>query len=322
MTDEALPEVVAVLPVTDLLRSVAWYQAVGFEALWVYEDDGYAILRLGGSELHLAHNPDMGPLSFSGCYLRVDDADEVHRRWAAAGAHIVHPPVDQPYRIREFAADDPDHNLWRVGANIGGPAGALDGEGWPAEGSPAEAPRDGSVGTGEDDWLTIVAGGTCAGCGLRATEARRETLGGLLVDEANRLGRVLTTADDTVVRTRPAPDRWSAMEYGAHVRDALAVLTERVVRALREDEPDLGWWDQDAAIADGWANDEEAASVADDVVRNATHLRDVLAEVGDDDWERGATRRGERFTVELLARYALHEVVHHRVDAAASIAGG
>jgi uncharacterized glyoxalase superfamily protein PhnB len=45
----------------------------------------------------------------------VDDPDAVHDRAKAAGATIVMDLVDQPYGSREFAAEDPEGNIWSFG---------------------------------------------------------------------------------------------------------------------------------------------------------------------------------------------------------------
>jgi hypothetical protein len=117
------------------------------------------------------------------------------------------------------------------------------------------------------------------------------------------------------------PRTWSALEYGVHVRDVLNVFSERIVRTLAEHEPELGWWDHEAAIDDGMANESDVGAVVDDLGRNASKLSEALRLVDEDDWPRGATRiPAERFTIELMARFALHEVVHHRADAERSLA--
>ncbi|WP_214367625.1 VOC family protein [Pseudonocardia sp. H11422] len=48
-------------------------------------------------------------------YLAVDDPDAHHDRAAAAGAEIVYGLVDQPYGSREYAARDPEGNVWSFG---------------------------------------------------------------------------------------------------------------------------------------------------------------------------------------------------------------
>lgn len=310
MSEHPLPVAVPVLPVADLERAIAWYVRLGFAEIARYPH--YALLHLDGAEVHLVASP-VAPTpaeSASGCYLRVADADAVHASWMALGAREVQHLVDQPYGIREFATEDLDGNLWRVGSPIVAGAAA----------EPGTAPSDGSVGTTDEWWHGIVSSGTCAGCGLRAGEPPAASLAGLIRDAAHRFGALLAEADDDAVRTRPAPGTWSALEYGAHVRDTLGVFTERIVRTRQEDEPELGWWDHEAAIAEGFTNELEAALVVDDLAEHAARLAAVLDSVPPDAWDRAATRRGtERFTIELMARFTLHEVVHHRVDAERSL---
>ncbi len=48
-------------------------------------------------------------------YLAVDDVDAHHDRAVAAGAEIIHQLTDQPYGSREYAARDPEGNVWSFG---------------------------------------------------------------------------------------------------------------------------------------------------------------------------------------------------------------
>ncbi len=331
---------VPVLPVSDLVRSVAWYERLGFRVRAFF--DGYAILGLDGAELHLNEVHDVPPATetFAGAYLRVADADAVHAHWAAMGAPTIAAPEDQPYGIREFATEDLDGNLWRIGAVIaGGPADEYlpqDAPGTAPGPSPQvsldppaepERPRDevradGGAGASEEPWYALVAEGhTCAGCGLRNGELAARAIGAQVRDEVHPFGELLAAAADDDVRQRPTPTTWSALEYGVHVRDSLSVFAERIIRTLAEHDPQLGWWDHEAAIADGMANESDVGAVVDDLQRNAAKLSEALRLVSDDDWDRPAIRRsGERMTIELLARFSLHEVVHHRADAEAALA--
>ena len=112
---------VPVLPVSDLARATAWYQRLGFEL--IAEHPGYAIVELDGAELHLNEFDDLpGPQqTWSGAYLHVADADDLFARWTALGARAIAPPADQPYGLREFATEDLDGNLWRVGSPLVSP---------------------------------------------------------------------------------------------------------------------------------------------------------------------------------------------------------
>jgi hypothetical protein len=368
VAEEAPNSAAPVLPVSDLMRSVAWYERLGFEVGGLWPEDQYAILLFDGVELHLAENPEIaGTLSMSGVYVHVPDADAVHARWMAMGIREVAPLEDKPYRIREFATEDLDGSLWRIGSNIGPPvdpaaSAASAGSAAPADDAfdPADhasswaddfaaaaeldetvavpslppaseppavadagdAPTDGSPGTHDSAWYALVTESRrCAGCGLQNGELPSRALGAEIRDVVHAFGDLLRIADDEQVRIRPAPSTWSALEYGVHVRDVLNVFAERIMRALREFDPDLPWWDHEADIADGMANESDRDAVADDLGRNASVLSQVLREVSDDDWERPARRAGtERFTIDTMARFALHEAVHHRVDAERALA--
>ena len=48
-------------------------------------------------------------------YVVVDDPDSLHARAKEAGAEIVMEPTDQDYGSRDFAAHDPEGNLWSFG---------------------------------------------------------------------------------------------------------------------------------------------------------------------------------------------------------------
>lgn len=316
-------ELVAVLPSADLDRAEVWYGRLGFSVVASYPD--YRILEAGDVHLHLRREDDADPTrSASGVYLYLPSPEalqQVHAGWEAAGARIVAAPEVQPYGLLEFATEDPDGNLWRVGAPteaVGDDATVASDDTAPAS-VPDIASTDG-VDQAEPDWFAVVVSGHCEHCGTTPSEGPASSVGSRIRDEAYRWTTLLRPADDDVVRRRPGPRTWSALEYGAHVRDVLAVFSDRLLRMLAETEPELGWWDHEAAIEDGWANESDREAVADDLMANADRLATILAGVSGDQWERGGTRRdGERFTVELLVRFALHEVAHHRLDAERSL---
>ncbi len=314
-------ELVAVLPTADLDRAELWYGRLGFELDATYPD--YRVLRAGDTHLHLRLQHDADPArSESGVYLfvaSVDDLRRLHANWSAAGARILAEPADQPYGLVEFASEDPDGNLWRFGAPVGDPVAAASAE-VHGGGQRDAADVEPATAAGEPDWFAVVSSGHCEECGHTMGEGAASSLGSRLRDEAHRWSAVLRPADDHLVRRRPAPAVWSALEYGAHVRDVMAIFTDRILRTMTESEPELGWWDHEAAIDDGFANESDRHAVGDDLDENAARLAEVLSRVSGDQWERAATRRDhERFTVELMARFALHEVVHHRRDAERSL---
>jgi len=109
-----------VLPVADLPRALAHYEALGFD-VESFPDGGYGFAERGAVNLHLARVDDLDPATTtSACYLYVTDADALHQEWSAAGVggRLI-PPTDTDYGLREGAHVDPDGNLLRYGSSLG-----------------------------------------------------------------------------------------------------------------------------------------------------------------------------------------------------------
>lgn len=175
----------------------------------------------------------------------------------------------------------------------------------------------------ERDWFRVVAEERCDECGMRASDFARAELGPAILGESLQWGDLLARSGGVEgCRERPSALAWSALEYGAHVRDVLALFGRRVAQAKVEHEPEFGWWDHEAAALDEGYNDQDPATVVLALRTNAEQLVAELAHLDDAGWQRAGTRRrGERFTVEGLARFALHEAHHHRIDAETLLTG-
>ena len=95
--------------------------AFGFERHHITEnDDGtvaHAELTYGSGLVMLgtARGDDRFATGRAVIYVVVDDPDGVHDRAHAAGAAIIQELTDQDYGSREFAAEDPEGNVWSFG---------------------------------------------------------------------------------------------------------------------------------------------------------------------------------------------------------------
>jgi hypothetical protein len=170
------------------------------------------------------------------------------------------------------------------------------------------------------DWYAVVTGGgACPDCGLDTSAVARADLGPSLLAEARSWEDDLAdlAGDEAALRRRPDPVTWSALEYACHVADVLRVFAERVQRCRTEDEPDLGWWDHEATAVDDRYNERPVPEVRARIADGAVDLALALPRLDDPaSWQRAGTRRGtERFTIDAIARFALHESAHHRLDA-------
>lgn len=163
------------------------------------------------------------------------------------------------------------------------------------------------------DWTWVLAR-PCPECGYDAAAITGRDVAGLLRDEVAGW-RTALAGSPAAVRGRPSPRTWSVLEYGAHVRDVCRIADGRFGLMLAEDDARFADWDQDAAAtADSYAT-QDPARVSDELAAAAGALADLLDGVGPDGWSRtGLRSNGSAFTVDTLARYVLHDVVHHGHD--------
>ena len=162
------------------------------------------------------------------------------------------------------------------------------------------------------DW-TWVLRQPCPECGLDTQSFGCEQVGTMIRANAAAWQRLLTGPGD--IGQRPSPGKWSALEYGCHVRDVLRLYDQRLTLMLTGDGPEFPNWDQDAtAVADRYAEQDPAA-----LARELAAAADVIAAHFDNltpsQWRlTGSRSDGAHFTVESFARYFIHDPVHHLYD--------
>ncbi len=119
---------------------------------------------------------------------------------------------------------------------------------------------------------------------------------------------------DALVRERPAPEVWSALEYAAHVRDVFDNYDRWIGQCLAEDMPVMEGPPPDELATERRYNEDDPEAVTDALAVNAERLATTLEAVPDDGWDRAGIRRGEERSVRLMARRAVHEGSHHLLD--------
>ena len=105
------------LPVTDIDRSVAYYQeALGFRLAWRTADGSLAAVASGEIEMLLLvpWTGDSPPPPQS-AYVYVEDPDALCAEYGQAGADIVDPVASRPYGMRDFVVRDPDGHRFTLG---------------------------------------------------------------------------------------------------------------------------------------------------------------------------------------------------------------
>ena len=161
------------------------------------------------------------------------------------------------------------------------------------------------------DW-TWVLQRPCPECGLDTRAFPRESVAGMLRANADAWPAVLAAPG---AATRTDPGKWSALEYGCHVRDVCRLYNRRLVLMLTREDPLFPNWDQDeTAVADKYA-DQDPAQVAGELRAAAGALAERFIRVCGEDWQRTGRRSdGADFTIETFARYFIHDPVHHLYD--------
>jgi hypothetical protein len=164
------------------------------------------------------------------------------------------------------------------------------------------------------DW-TWVLGTRCPDCGYEAENVAPEAVAGLLEGYAATWEDVLGLP---AVRERPAPDVWSPLEYGCHIRDVCRIFDERLRLMLTQDNPLFPNWDQDeTAIADRYGEQDPAVVTAELRAAAGTLAADFTSVRGVQ-WDRDCRRSdGAQFTIATFSRYFLHDIVHHLHDVGA-----
>lgn len=161
------------------------------------------------------------------------------------------------------------------------------------------------------DW-TWVLETPCPDCGFVAREVDVARVGDAVRANAALWPVVLAGPD---ARRRPDPSTWSPTEYAAHVRDVHRVFTERVRSMRAEDAPDFANWDQDATAVAERYDLADPAAVGPELVEAAGVVAALYDDLDPNELGRtGRRSNGSVFTLDTLARYHLHDLVHHVWD--------
>ena len=167
------------------------------------------------------------------------------------------------------------------------------------------------------NWTWVLAQ-SCTECGYDSAAPARSELGGLIRANAASWRSLLGRGDLVSQRPPTQPGQgpiWSALEYGAHVRDVYKVMGERLKLLLTKSNPTFSDWDQDRTAVEERYSEQDPKQVAYDLARNAGRVADMVDRVRDNQWDRAGSRSdGDTFTVESLIRYLLHDVTHHVAD--------
>lgn len=157
---------------------------------------------------------------------------------------------------------------------------------------------------------------TCDDCGFAWVQVGRDEIAPRAVAAAQRIASVITdNADRSLIR--PSSERWSGLEYAAHVRDVFLTIRDRLVIGLVEDEPGFKPMYRDERISLGlYATDtvEEVSVELEAAAKMLVRLFEAIDRQQLDRIVRYGFPDPMRRTLLWMAQQAVHESEHHLAD--------
>jgi hypothetical protein len=161
----------------------------------------------------------------------------------------------------------------------------------------------------------------CEVCGFAWEAVGRDEIGPRVRAGTAEIAAAIV-ADPQRSAVRPTPQRWSATQYAAHVRDVLLTLRDRLVIGIVEDEPSFTPMYRDERVELGLYDVDTAAAVADELGA-ATAMFTRLFDAVDPALLSRTVQYGfpspARRTLLWMGQQAVHEVEHHGGDIAENL---
>ena len=156
----------------------------------------------------------------------------------------------------------------------------------------------------------------CDGCGFAWEAVGRDEIGPRTGAGAAAIAALLTSEPERAL-LRATPPRWSMVEYGAHVRDVLLTVRDRLVIGLVEDDPGFKPLYRDERVDLGLYRADTAAAVAAEVEPAAAMFARLFEAIEPALLERkveyGFPAPATR-TLLWMGQQAVHETEHHLRD--------
>lgn len=164
----------------------------------------------------------------------------------------------------------------------------------------------------DKDW-TWVLDRRCSECGFDASACAEAAVPELTRENANAWKRLLATG--RIRAGRPNGSTWSSLEYACHVRDVFRRYDQRIAQMQNEDDPLFPNWDQDASAVNDRYDTQDPTRVVEELCAAADALAGRLETISGEVWRRpGCRSDGASFTIGTIARYMIHDPIHHVWD--------
>lgn len=162
------------------------------------------------------------------------------------------------------------------------------------------------------DWTWVLTR-ACPECGFDASLCAPDEVATLVRANARTWEHLFDAG--AIAPGRPDGATWSTLEYACHVRDVYRRYHERIELMAHEVDPLFANWDQDASAGDDAYEEQDPRAVVSELTAAAGTVAAQLDELRAADWLRTGRRSdGASFRIESIARYMVHDPIHHVAD--------
>ena len=154
----------------------------------------------------------------------------------------------------------------------------------------------------------------CAECGFDATRLTIPDVVTGLRSLGRRWRELFRDVPADVLRARPEPLTWSALEYAAHTRDVIALVGWGMEAVLKDDGQTFPGVEPDPLGADHGYNALDPAKVLDELEANAERIAALADGARPGAWEHSATLGGEERSAQWFPTHIVHDATHHLRD--------
>jgi hypothetical protein len=155
----------------------------------------------------------------------------------------------------------------------------------------------------------------CDECGYDGRAMTIEDVVASLRQLPEQITATVAPASDERLRARPQADSWSAIQYLGHLRDLMAYHRWLIEQALADDRPVVASADPDASVANSGYQQANRDDLLSQFARRVERLSGLVESLSPSALARPLVL-DRPIDVQLVARSALHEGVHHRADLA------
>lgn len=154
----------------------------------------------------------------------------------------------------------------------------------------------------------------CSECGFDGTLLTVADAVAALRSMRRRWRELFEDAPDELLRARPEPLTWSALEYAAHTRDVIAMNGRSMHEVLEDTKPSFPAMEPDPPGADHGHNALDPEAVLDELAANAERMAARAERALPEHWQRTGSAGGVEADAGWILRHAVHDASHHLKD--------